>query len=77
MAARKNDKIAIVNSETVPHEVLAKSIVDIAEAARDLKKSRLTEHAILVLLKDKTKVPMEVIKKVLDGAANLDTFIKR
>ncbi len=75
MAAKK--KLEVVQKEDVTHEVLASAIVDIAKAANEMKRSRLTERAILVLLKDKTGVPMEVIKTVLNGAADLDSYLKK
>jgi hypothetical protein len=76
MAARKKDPV-ITGADDVGPELLAKAIVDVADAAKALLKSRLTKKAILVLLKDKTGLPQHTIESVLDGAARLDEYVKR
>lgn len=60
-----------------PPEVMARSIVEIAEGARKLLGSRLKERAVLVLLKDATGETLETIRRVLNAAASLDkTYLK-
>lgn len=59
----------------VPIEILAKSIVEVSEAARKMLASRLTKRAICILIKDSmsgTGLPMKDIQMVLDCAATLD-----
>lgn len=59
----------------VPVEILAKSIVEVSEAARKLLGSKLTKRAICILIKDSmtgSGLPMKDIQTVLDCAANLD-----
>lgn len=52
-------------------EVLAKSIVDLSEAAQKLLSGSLKMRTLLVLLHDSTGIPMAHIKRVLEGAAEL------
>lgn len=59
----------------IPVEVLAKSIVEVADAAKKLLSSKLSKRAICVLIKDSMSGPgvtMKDIQVVLDCAANLD-----
>lgn len=56
----------------VPLVVMEKAIVEIAEGARKLLGSKLSKRAVLVLLKDASGQPMNVIEEVLDNAAKLD-----
>lgn len=76
MAAKKKNPV-IVGTDDVGPEILAKAIVEVADAAKKLLSSRLTKKAILVLLKDKTGLPQHAIESVLDGAARLDEYVKR
>lgn len=59
----------------VPIEVLAKSIVEVSEAARKLLNSRLSKRAVIVLIKDSMMgpgLPLKEIELVLDCASKLD-----
>lgn len=48
------------------------AVKEVADAARDMKQSELSEKAILVLIAHETKLPQGEIKAVLDAAAKLD-----
>lgn len=66
--------IKVIEDDTTP-EVLAQSIVSVAESARKLLSSRLSERAILILIQDAVSGPplrMTDIQLVLRAAANLD-----
>jgi hypothetical protein len=74
----KNVNAPIIKQEKdkeIPVEILAKAIVEVAEAAKKLQNSRLSKRAICLLIKDSmtgTGIPMKDIQTVLDCAANLD-----
>lgn len=55
----------------VPTEIMAEAIVEIAEAARRLRTSRLNDKAILLLLSKSSGQPQHVVKAVLDAAESL------
>lgn len=57
-----------------PTEVIAKAIIEVAEAARKLNGSKLKRRAVVLLLKDMTgnSVSNRDIEMVLDCAAELD-----
>lgn len=48
------------------------SIQEVADAFNKIKNSKLSEKAILLLIKDACGVPMHEIEKVLNAAATLD-----
>lgn len=77
MASKKKNLGTILNVEEVGTELLATSIIDVADAAKKLLNSGLTEHAIHVLIKDKTGIALTTIKAVLNAAADLKSFTKR
>jgi hypothetical protein len=79
MPKKKSDlPLTIKDDPSVGAEVLASAIVEIATAAKRLLNSRLTEEAVLVLLKHRTGIPMDQIKRVLRSAAELErTYVKR
>ena len=56
----------------VPFEVMAQSISDISKFAQAVKKSRLNEKAILVLVQHATDVSQNTIKAVIDALADLE-----
>lgn len=65
-----------VNEENPePLEVIAESIIQVADAFCKVKNSRLSQRAILLLIKDiippKYKVGMTEIQEVLNAAAKL------
>lgn len=77
----KEPKMTIV-PDTEDLEILASSIVAVAEGARRLKASRLKDRAILLLIRDSIpgtmKIALSDIQNVLDAAANLDVkFLKK
>lgn len=62
----------------VPAEVLATSIVTIADGMRKLRASRLTERALVALLQDATGLSQRNIKTVLVGLDDLERmYVKR
>jgi len=60
-----------------PLELIAESIIKIAEGFDKIKNSRLSDRAVLLLLSDTANVPMSTIKKVLIAGENLRRFIKK
>lgn len=58
-------------------EVLASAIVEVADAAKRLLNSKLTEEAVIVLLKHRTGISQREIKEVLYAAADLQRFVKK
>jgi len=54
--------------------VLAKAIIDIGEAVRKLNQSGLNKDAIIVLLKEKTKLGKGTIELVLDSLPQLESW---
>jgi len=71
--------IKIVKNEEAPEsaELLAKSIVEVAEGFSKLQKSALTQRAIVVLLQDgigQGKITKEQIRLVLDNLPRLKAW---
>lgn len=63
-----------------PTEVIADAIIKVSEAFEKLKSSKLTERAILLLIKDSIpgQMGMGDIKTVIDAAFHLkDRYIKK
>jgi hypothetical protein len=65
----------VLDTDSTP-EVLASAIEDVADAARRLLGSRLSERAIVLLLHDHSGVPQKQIRAVLNSAANLRFYVK-
>lgn len=59
------------NEPEVPAEIIAQSIKKVADGYSRMKKSGLTERAIVALLKDATQMGTGDIKKVLAGLDDL------
>lgn len=59
------------SGEEVPAEVLAQSIVKIAEGMKALDASRLKRETIVLLLQGSTGLPRTTIRVVLDGLQSL------
>lgn len=56
-------------------EILADSIVSVATAARKLLDSRLSERAVVILIKDMSpSLSIKQIETVLHNAAKIDTI---
>lgn len=72
-------KLAIKQSEEeVPFEVMAESIVQISRFVSHVKKSRLSEKALLVLVAHSTGESQKTIKTVLDGLEQLEaTYLRK
>lgn len=60
-----------------PLEVLAQSIIDVANAFDKINNGRLSQHAIIVLIKDSTGLSQRDIKSVLIACANLKRYIRK
>jgi molybdenum-dependent DNA-binding transcriptional regulator ModE len=65
-------------------EILGQAIVDVAEGAKKLLSSRLTERAVVTLIQDYlgadargNKVARRDIERVLAAAADLKFFLKK
>lgn len=69
-------KTKIIQDEQKPHavEIIATSIVEIAEAMRKINASRLTRDAVITLIARNSHVSRGDIENVLD---NLDTLENR
>lgn len=66
-------KVVVKQDEEAPIEkgVLAEAIIKISAAAEILRRSGLSEKAIIVLLADKTKIAKGTIEAVLNGLTDL------
>lgn len=60
-----------------PLEVLAQAIIDVASAFEKMNNGRITQHAIIVLLKDSTGLSQRDIKAVLIACENLRRYIRK
>ena len=75
--ASNNKTITVKTNEENPEpvELIAQSIIQIAEAAKRISESRLRKRAIVLLIKDaippKYKVGMTEIEQVLEAAESL------
>lgn len=65
-------KVKQIPEKEIPTEILASAIIEISQATKVLKQSRLNDRAIIVLLKDATGLPGSKIKQVLDGIVELE-----
>jgi hypothetical protein len=62
----------------IPTEIIAESIVKIADGFEAMNKSKLTEKAVIILLQHSTGLPMGTIKQVLNAAQDLKRdYIKK
>lgn len=60
-----------------PMEVIAASIIEVANGFKRLNECRLNKRVIILLIKDLTGLPMSDIEKVLNAAQQLEKqFIK-
>lgn len=75
MAAKQPKGVIVMDTETP--ELLASAIEDVAKAAKLLLSSRLSNRAIVLLIKDKTSLPMADIQNVLVAASQLGSFIRK
>lgn len=61
-----------------PVELIAKSIIEIADGFAKINASKLNRRALLILLKDSTGLGMSEIGKVLDAVPKLkDMYLKK
>lgn len=65
--------------DEVPREVLAKAVVEVADAAKRLLNGPLTKRAVIVLVQDacKGQVSRAVVEVVLDAASDLKRLYVR
>ena len=69
---------AVLDNNEIAVEVLAQSIVDIAAGMAAIKKSRLNERALFVLLRDATGLSMTDLKRTLASLEQLEElFLKK
>lgn len=54
-----------------PVEVIARAVIDVAEAFKKISAGRLKRHTIVVLIKDQTGLSQRDINQVLDACENL------
>lgn len=63
--------------EPVPAEILAESIMKVADGFEKIQKSGLSDRALIALLKDATGLGRGEIKAVLAGLESLKAFYLR
>jgi hypothetical protein len=64
-------KGVLEGKEPVPAEIIAESIVKIADGVQSIKASRLNDRALIVLLKDETGLSARDIKTVIKALEDL------
>lgn len=74
--ARKTITVKVNEQNPEPEEIIAQAIIDCADGLDRLKNSRLSERAILVLLRDVTGLPIADIRKLLNAGKELRKFVK-
>lgn len=72
-ALKSREPVQVLNEENIAPAVLAKAIVDVAEAAKNILSGPLKRRAIVVLLQDSIGpgITKKQIEQVLDAAADL------
>jgi hypothetical protein len=70
----KSPAVQIVNDAEVPAEVLASSIVTIAEGVRKLRAAKLGDRALFLLIQDACpeRIGLDKIRMIFDAAGELD-----
>lgn len=71
----KKTKIVVTQKENepeVPVEIIAQSIQEIATKWRQIRRSQLNEHALIILLHHATKIPQVYIRVLLNNLDNLE-----
>lgn len=72
---RKRDQVKIIQTEDpVAAEIIADSIVQIAEAVRVMENTRLTRRAIVALIHEHSKVSKGQIELVLNNLSSLESI---
>ena len=72
--------VKLVNDAEAPTEILASSIVTIAEGMRKLRNGRLADRALFLLIQDACPENMSLarIRSVLDAIGELDKqYVRR
>lgn len=67
-----NPKVITDPQNPEPVEIIAQSIVEIADAMKRINKTRLTRHALIVLIQDHTKLGKQTIDMVLNSLEALE-----
>lgn len=78
--AHEASKVTIKKNEDNPEpmEIIADAIIEVARGFQKIKTGKLTERAVIVLIKDITGQPVREIEKVLNAAQLLERqFIKQ
>lgn len=73
-AQTQNIKVNVNEANAPDLDLLANSIIEIADAFRKIQNSKLTERAILVLLQDYTGLPKGQIKTILDAVPRIAKY---
>ncbi len=69
----KKVKVIQDAEKEIPAEILAQSIVDIADAMAIMNRSRLTRHAIVTLIHAQSKIARRDIEIILNNLDLLET----
>ncbi len=82
MEKKTTKKVVVRNNDEnpIPTEIIAESIIKISDAITKMKSTKLTERAILILIRDSISgnIGLGDIKTVLDAAQDLSkNYIKK
>jgi hypothetical protein len=72
--------VKVVNDAEVPTEILASSIVEIAQGIRKLRSGKLNDRALFLLIQDacKVNIGLATIREVFDAIGDLERqFVRR
>ncbi len=73
-----NVSVKLNEKDPEPIELIAKSIIEIADGFAKINASKLNRRALLILLKDSTNLSMGDIGKVLDAVPKLkEMYLKK
>lgn len=70
MAIKTKVKLDEENPE--PMEIVAKAIIDISSAIKKMDAGRLKRRAVVLLIQDQTKLPINHIERVLNAIGDLE-----
>lgn len=74
MSKKKSPKVELIQEKEkeIPVQILAKSIVDVAEAMERIKSSRVTRDLIVTLVWARSGVSKAAINTILDNLENIE-----
>lgn len=73
-ASTQTITVKVKEENPEPLELIAQSIIDLAEAFKKIETSPLKRHTIVLLLKDRTGLSQRDINAVLDAAPKLADY---